>query len=61
MEHLRDLLRSGAAQPAQQQEMALLLDALPAAWALGFFFFLFIWKEAYMSIDANHISNPKHR
>ena len=33
MEHLRDLLRSGAAQPAQQQEMALLLDAMPAAWA----------------------------
>ena len=31
MEHLRDLLRSGAAQPAQQQEMA--LDAMPAAWA----------------------------
>ena len=25
--------RSGIAQPAQQQEMALLLDALPAAWA----------------------------
>ena len=33
VEHLRDLLRSGAAQPAQQQEMALLLDAMPAAWA----------------------------
>ena len=33
MEHLRDLLRCGAAQPAQQQEMALLLDAMPAAWA----------------------------
>ena len=33
VEHLQDLLRSGAAQPAQQQEMALLLDAMPAAWA----------------------------
>ena len=33
VEHLRDLLRSGAAQPAQQQEMALLLDAMPAPWA----------------------------
>ena len=33
VEHLRDLLRSGAAQPAQQQEMALLLEAMPAAWA----------------------------
>ena len=33
VEHLRDLLRSRAAQPAQQQEMALLLDAMPAAWA----------------------------
>ena len=32
VEHLRDLLRSGAAQPAQQQEMALLLDAMPAYW-----------------------------
>ena len=32
MEHLRDLLRSGAAQPAQQQEMVLLLDAMPAPW-----------------------------
>ena len=33
VEHLRDLLRSGAAQPAQQQEMALLLDAMLAPWA----------------------------
>ena len=33
MEHLQDLLRSEAAQPAQQQEMVLLLEAMPAAWA----------------------------
>ena len=33
VEHLRDLFRSGAAQPAQQQEMALLLDAMPASRA----------------------------
>ena len=26
-----------------------------------FFGFFFWWKEAYMSIDANHISNPKDR
>ena len=36
VQHLRDLLRSGAAQAAQQQEMALLLDAMPAAWAAHF-------------------------
>ena len=33
MEPLQDLRRSGAAQPAQQQEVALLLEAMPAAWA----------------------------
>ena len=33
MQHLRDFLRLGTAQPAQQQEMALLLDAMPAPWA----------------------------
>ena len=26
-----------------------------------FFFFLFWWKKAYMSIDANLVSNPKDR
>ena len=26
-----------------------------------FFFFFFLWKKAYMSIDANHVSNPKDR
>ena len=33
VQYLRDLLRSGAAQPAQEQEMALLQDAMPAPWA----------------------------
>ena len=33
MEHLRDLFRSGAAQPAQHQELAILLDVMPASWA----------------------------
>ena len=25
------------------------------------FFFFFLWKKAYMSIDANYISNPRDR
>ena len=33
---------------------------LRACAAMGFFFF-FSWKEAYMPIDANHISNSKDR
>ena len=29
------------------------------AWRHFFSFFFFLWKKAYMRIDANHISNPK--
>ena len=28
---------------------------------LFFFFLFFLWKKAYMPIDANHTSNPKDR
>ena len=36
------------------------------AWAVlavhsAFYLYFFGWKEAYMFIDANHISNPKNR
>ena len=30
-------------------------------WRSSSFFFFFGWKKAYMSIDANHVSNPKDR
>ena len=29
--------------------------------SFGLFFFFCVWKKAYMSIDANHVSNPKDR
>ena len=29
--------------------------------AAGHHTFVFLWKKAYISIDANHISNPKDR
>ena len=39
------------------------LSAIAPFFFFSFFlsFFFFWWKKAYMSIDANHVSNPKDR
>ena len=58
-----------AAVPAQSQHLWQLGTGLPFSsffFFLGrraffFLFFFLVWKKAYMSIDANLVSNPKDR
>ena len=38
-----------------------LIHCASASATNSFFFFFFVWKKAYMSIDANYISNPRDR